>query len=101
MKYIYIFFQGKSTFFAFMFFSVGSALAFLGKLTAEYAALATGVQLLLVTRSVMDDYHERNKPRVLQNVQQDLGKVHALISSLIGNAGSAPAPAEDKTDATL
>jgi Mn2+/Fe2+ NRAMP family transporter len=52
-------FQGRCTFFACLFAGVGIGLAFLGKLTAEYVALITAIQALLLAHSAKEDYHER------------------------------------------
>ena len=56
---IFNFFQGRCTFFAIVFSGVGIALAFLGKLTAEYVALVGAIQALLLAHSAKEDYHER------------------------------------------
>lgn len=56
---LFNFFQGRCTFFACLFTGVGIALAFLGKLTAEYVALVGGIQALLLAHSAKEDYHER------------------------------------------
>lgn len=53
-------FGGKSVFFASVFTVVGIILAFLGKLTPNYIALAGAMQTLIAGRSIADDYHERN-----------------------------------------
>lgn len=101
MKYIYMFFEGKSTFFAFIFFSVGSALAFLGKLTPEYVAMASAVQLLLVTRSIMDDYHERNKPIAILNNLVQQSEAPKWMKDLLGKIGSQPAQQEGDNHADV
>jgi len=53
-------FNGTCRFFACVFTFFGIILAFMGKLTAEYVALVTAVQTLIVAHSVGQDYHERN-----------------------------------------
>jgi hypothetical protein len=64
MTYVYNFFGGKSTFFAFWFFIVGIILAFKGKLDMNYLGLAGGLQTLIALRSMGDDYHERECKRI-------------------------------------
>jgi hypothetical protein len=59
MTFLYNQFQGKSTFFAFVFMCAGIGLAFIGKLTPTYVSLAGAVQLLITSRSIMDDFHTR------------------------------------------
>jgi hypothetical protein len=59
VTFLYNQFQGKSTFFAFVFMCAGIGLAFTGKLTPTYVSLAGAVQILLVTRAIADDFHTR------------------------------------------
>ena len=64
MNYIYNFFGGKSTFFAFWFFVVGVYFGFHGKLNNDYLALAAGLQTLIALRSLGDDYHVRQVQKI-------------------------------------
>mgnify|MGYP001572199385 FL=1 len=52
-------FGGTTRFYAFVFTACGIVLAFLGKLSAQYIALVTAIQALIVAHSVGQDYHER------------------------------------------
>lgn len=56
MTRIYNFFGGRSTFFAFWFFTIGCILAFQGKLTVHYIALSGATQSLIVARAMMEDH---------------------------------------------
>jgi hypothetical protein len=60
----YNFFGGKSTFFAFWFFLMGSALAWTNKLTANYIGLAGALQIIVSCRSIADDYHVREDKKI-------------------------------------
>jgi hypothetical protein len=53
------FFQGRATTFAIVFTVVGIRLAFLGKLTADYVALVSAIQALVVGHSIKEDYFQR------------------------------------------
>lgn len=53
-------FNGTCRFYAFVFTVCGIILAFMGKLTAEYVALVSAIQALLVAHSMGQDYHARN-----------------------------------------
>lgn len=57
----FTFFQGRATTFAIAFTIVGIILAFRGKLTADYVALVTAIQALVVGHSVKEDYFERKR----------------------------------------
>lgn len=52
-------FGGTTRFYAAVFTTCGIVLAFLGKLTAQYVALVAGIQTLIVTHSIGQDYNER------------------------------------------
>jgi len=56
---VFTFFQGRATFFAIAFTGVGIALAFRGKLTADYVGLVTAIQALIVGHSLKEDYFAR------------------------------------------
>jgi hypothetical protein len=58
MKPIFDWFSGRTTFFAFWFFVVGIVLAFMGKLTTQYIALAGGLQTILTLRAISEDNKE-------------------------------------------
>jgi hypothetical protein len=60
MNHIYIWFGGRSTFFALGFFTVGSVLAFHDKLSVTYVSLAGAIQALIAVKSVAQDYHDRS-----------------------------------------
>lgn len=53
------FFQGRATTFAILFTVVGIILAFRGKLTADYVALVTAIQSLIVGHSLKEDWFAR------------------------------------------
>lgn len=55
---LFNFFKGRCTFFAILFSGVGIALAFMGKLTAEYVGLVGAIQALLVAHSVKEDMND-------------------------------------------
>lgn len=59
MNRIYLWFGGRSTFFALGFFVIGSVLAFYDKLSATYVSLAGAIQALIAVKSVAQDYHDR------------------------------------------
>jgi hypothetical protein len=61
MRRIYDFFGGRHTFFVFWFFTIGCILAFIGKLTANYIAMAGGLQTLIMLRAVSEDRKEISK----------------------------------------
>jgi len=63
MNYVYIWFGGRSTFFALGFFVVGSTLAFHDNLSMTYVSLAGAIQALIAVKSVAYDYHVRNTER--------------------------------------
>lgn len=52
---VFGFFNGRCTFFAILFSTVGITLAFKGKLTMEFTVLVTVIQALLVAHSVKED----------------------------------------------
>lgn len=56
---IFQFFQGRFTFFAIVFTVLGTWLEFHGKLEANYVALMTLVQGLVLAHSIKEDYHAR------------------------------------------
>ena len=64
MNFVYNFFGGKSTCFALAFFVVGAILAFRHQLNGDYVALAGGIQTLVATRSIADDYHQRETAKI-------------------------------------
>jgi hypothetical protein len=51
---------GRSTIFAAFFTLTSFGLALKGILTAEYVAMCSAVQAMIVGRAVAEDYHERN-----------------------------------------
>lgn len=55
MTAIFNWFAGRTTFFAFWFFIIGCILAFVGKLTTQYIALAGGLQTILTMRAISED----------------------------------------------
>lgn len=58
MTKVYNWFGGRCTFFALLFITCGICLAFKAKLTADYVALASATQLLLVAHSAKEDYFQ-------------------------------------------
>lgn len=58
MNWVYKQFGGRHTFFAFFFSVTGFALAYLGKLTAEYVALVGSIQALIAFHSAKEDYFQ-------------------------------------------
>lgn len=52
---VFGFFNGRCTFFAILFSTVGITLAFKSKLTMEFTCLVTVIQALLVAHSVKED----------------------------------------------
>ena len=50
-------FQGRTTFFAVAILTIGSVLAFMGKLTSNFVALAGVIQALAVAHSAKDDWY--------------------------------------------
>jgi hypothetical protein len=72
---LYDVFGGLSEFYAFIFMTAGITLAFLGKLTADFAAMITAVQGLLIAHDALDDFHSRkmregNGERILKDAVQ-------------------------------
>jgi len=53
------FFQGRATAFGILFTVVGIVLAFKHELTADYVALVTAIQALVVGHSLKEDYFSR------------------------------------------
>ena len=62
MILIFNWFSGRTTFFAFWFFVIGVILAFLGKLTGQYIAMAGGLQTILTLRAISEDIKEGRQP---------------------------------------
>ena len=67
MTSLYNWFGGTCRFFAAVFVAAGIALAFKGKLTADYVALVTAVQTLIVAHSVKEDYFGSNSNGTTQS----------------------------------
>ena len=81
-------FQGRSTTFATVFTVCGIILAFLGKLTANYAMLVTAIQGLVVVGSVKEDWHQQEMSKIQQNVTN----VTVTSDTTTKSASSIPAP---------
>ena len=64
------FFQGRATTFAIAFAVVGIALAFRGKLDANYALFVTAIQGLIFAHSCKEDWHEQ-KMEAIRDARQD------------------------------
>lgn len=62
------FFGGRCTSFAIAFFCIGVFLELRGKLDANFVALAGIIQALILAHSAKEDYHERNMPTTVVNV---------------------------------
>lgn len=67
---VFGFFNGRCTFFAILFSTVGITLAFKGKLTMEFTALVTVIQALLVAHSVKEDLNDLRQARLSFNDDQ-------------------------------
>jgi hypothetical protein len=59
MGKVFAAFAGRTTFFAFSIFVMGTILAWFHRLTADYVALMGVIQTLVCFRAVSDDYHDR------------------------------------------
>lgn len=60
MNNVYFWFGGRSTAFALWFFVVGVILTFLDKLSTNYIGLAGALQIIIATRSIAGDHHDRH-----------------------------------------
>jgi hypothetical protein len=60
VNYVYRFFGGRSTTAFWFLFAVGATLAFMGKLTGDYVALAGTLHGFIVARAICED----RKPNV-------------------------------------
>jgi hypothetical protein len=58
MGKVFWFFSGRHTFFAIAILTLGTILAFMGKLTSQYVALMSVVQGLVLAHSWKEDSHE-------------------------------------------
>ena len=79
-------FQGRSTTFATVFTVCGIILAFLGKLTANYAMMVTAIQGLVVVGSVKEDWHQQEMSKIQQNV------TNVNVTSTTTKSSSMPSP---------
>ena len=61
---IFNFFCGRATTFAIIFTAAGLALAFEGKLTAEFVAFVGAIQALIFAHSFKEDVHEQRMARL-------------------------------------
>lgn len=59
MGKVFAAFSGRTTFFAFAIFVMGTILAWFHRLTSDYVALMGVIQTLVCFHSVKEDYHER------------------------------------------
>jgi hypothetical protein len=97
MNYIYNFFGGKSTFFAFWFFAFGVVLEFRGKLDGNFLALAGALQTLIALRSLGDDYHVRGMQSIQPLAPYVPPQPPAPMPSTSITVTENPAPAPDPT----
>jgi hypothetical protein len=56
-------FSGRHTFFVALCMGIGVATAWFGKLDSNLVTLLLGLQGMVLSHSIKDDYHERNSPR--------------------------------------
>jgi hypothetical protein len=59
---LFNFLLGRATTFAIVFTTAGIALAFMGKLDANYVALVAAIQTLIFAHSVKEDYFDTQIP---------------------------------------
>jgi hypothetical protein len=57
-------FCGRATFFALVFTGAGIALAFRGKLTADFVGMITAIQALILAHSWKEDIHDQQMARL-------------------------------------